>query len=240
MVAAAVGLGVVAGGLGAAAIGSSASHDASSAQQASAQAGIAEQQRQFDSIQKLMEPYVTAGNGSLSAQQDLLGLNGTSAQSKAISALQTSPYFTAMQQQGTNSILSNASATGGLRGGNTQGALAQFTPALLAQTFQQQFGNLGTITGIGQSAAAGVGNAGLATGQGVSNLLQQQGAAAAGGYLGQGAAYSGALNSFGSGLGYWAANRTPSPTVPAVGYGSNASGFNGTLNNPSAYVAPGI
>lgn len=169
---------------------------AADAQSAAAEAGIEEQRRQFDAIQKLLEPYVQAGTGALTGQQDLLGLNGQGAQGAAISALESSPQFTALTRQGEDAILANASATGGLRGGNTQAALAQFRPGLLAQLIEQQYGRLGGLTSVGQNAAAGVGNAGMATGNNVANLLQQQGAAQAGGYLAQGkaqAGYAGAL-----------------------------------------------
>ena len=52
---------------------------------------------------------------------------------------------------------------------------------------QQQFGNLGGISSMGQNAAAGVGNAGMQTGSNIANLLGQQGAATAGGQIAQGA-----------------------------------------------------
>ena len=106
-----------------------------------------------------------------------------------------SPQFTALQQQGENAILANASATGGLRGGNTQGALAQFSPQLLAQLIEQQYGRLGQMTTIGQNSVAGVGSAGQNSSQNISNLLQQQGAAVAGGQI---AAGNRTANSFGS------------------------------------------
>jgi hypothetical protein len=187
-----------------------AAHDAAGAQSASAQAGIAEQRRQFDLIQKILSPYVGAGTGALSAQQNLLGLNGAGAQRAAVAGIQGGPQFQAMLKQGETSILQNASATGGLRGGNVQSALGQFSPMLLSQLIQQQLGNYGGLVSIGQNAAAGVGNAGMQTGQGIAGLLQQQGAAVAGGILGQGAAGVGALNSIGSGLGaYYAMRRQP-------------------------------
>lgn len=156
---------------------------ASDAQTAAAQAGIEEQRRQFDALQALLKPYTEAGTGALAGQQALLGLSGADAQQQAISGIQGSPQFKALLQQGENSILANASATGGLRGGNVQGALAQFSPALLSSLIDQQYSRLGGLTSIGQNAAAGVGNAGMATGQGISALLQQQGAAQAGNYL---------------------------------------------------------
>lgn len=152
----------------------------------SAQLGIDELRRQFDRLQELQAPYAQAGTGSLKAQQDLAGLNGPQAQAAAIAQLEGSPAFTAMQRQGETAILQNASATGGLRGGNTQAALAEFRPAMLAQLIDQQYGRLGGITSLGQNAAAGTGNAGMQTGANVASLLQQQGAATAGGQLAQG------------------------------------------------------
>lgn len=163
-----------------------AADDASRTQAAAAQAGIEEQRRQFDAVQQLLNPFVTAGNSALTGQMDLLGRNGDDAQLKAIQALQASPQFTSMLRQGESSILANASATGGLRGGNTQAALMQFSPSLLAATINDQFGRLGQLSSLGQSSAAGVGNAGLQTGNAIAGLLQQQGAARAGGQIAAG------------------------------------------------------
>jgi hypothetical protein len=202
---AAAAVAVVAGSIYAAKKSANAAEDASNQQAASAQAGIAEQQRQFDAVRELLSPYVSQGTTALTAQGDLAGLNGVGAQKAAIDALQASPQFTALQQQGENRILANASATGGLRGGNTQAALAQFSPALLNQVINDQYGRLGGMVSIGQNAAAGVGNAGMQTGSGISNLLQQQGAALAGGALAGGRAQSGYVNAFANGLGAYGA-----------------------------------
>lgn len=195
------------GGLVSADAQRSAGNSAADAQSAAALAGIAQQNKQFEAIQALLKPYVDAStgpNGSLQAQQNLIGLNGNDPQAAAIEAIRKSPQFTAMQQQGENSILQNASATGGLRGGNTQAALGQFSPQLLAQLINEQYGKLGGLTSIGQNAAAGVGNAGLATGNNISNLLQQQGAAQAGAFLNQGKQTGNMWGSLGGALGAYA------------------------------------
>lgn len=160
--------------------------DASQTQALAAQQGIAQQDKMFAAFQAALAPYQQAGIGALTGQQNLLGLNGNDAQASAIGNIQASPQFMAMQQQGNDAILANASATGGLRGGNTQAALAQFSPQLLSQLIQQQYSNLGGLTSIGQNSAAGVGNAGLNTGNNIAQLLQQQGAATAGGQIAQG------------------------------------------------------
>ncbi len=167
---------------------SQAAGDASNAQAAASAADIAERRRQFDSIQALLKPYVDAGPGALTGQQDLVGLNGVDAQKKSIDAITNGPLFSGLAKQGENAILQNASATGNLRGGNTEGALAQFRPQLLQQLINDQYSKLGGLTQVGQNSAVMQGNAGLATTAGISSALQQQGAAQAGAFLAQGKA----------------------------------------------------
>lgn len=207
--------------VGSAVIGAAASSHAASkaakAQTASAQMGIDEQRYQFDALQELLKPYSTAGQGALAAQQDLLGLNGNGAQQGAINGIQNSAQFGAMLQQGENSILQNASATGGLRGGNAQSALAQFSPRLLASLIDQQYSRLGGITSIGQNAAAMTGNAGMQSGNSIAALLQQQGAAQAGASLAQGNAIAGIASGAANGLGMYSAMSRGTAAAPAAG-----------------------
>jgi hypothetical protein len=186
--------GAIGGALGGAFEGSESVSQASRAQQQAAQGGIDEQRRQFDAVQKLLQPYTQAGASALAQQQALLGMGTPEAQQQAINALQSGPQFQALQQQGENAILQNASATGGLRGGNVQGALAQFRPALLSGLIDQQYSRLGGLASLGQNAAAGVGNAGMSTGTNIATLLGRQGQAQAGGILGQQSALTGGIN----------------------------------------------
>lgn len=167
---------------------SNAASTAADAQTVSSQAVIEEQRRQFDAVQKLLAPYVRAGEGAIKGQQGLLGLAGPAAQKQAIAGLEGSPQFASMMQQGENAILQNASATGGLRGGNMQAALAQFRPQLLSQLIESQFSKLGTISGLGQASATGQAAAAQQTGANIGNALTQQGQAAAGAALAQGQA----------------------------------------------------
>ncbi|QNY18277.1 hypothetical protein IC765_06425 [Acinetobacter seifertii] len=188
---------------------------ASDAQVQAAQIAADEQRRQFDKLQELLNPYVNAGTGALTGQQDLLGLNGLQAQQDAISNINNSAEMQTYLQQGENAILQNASATGGLRGGNTQSALSQFRPQLLNQMINQRFTNLGGLTALGQNAAAGVGNAGMQSANNIGNLMQQMGAAQAGNALAQGQAsanmWGGVANALGTlGGAYMNRGKTPS------------------------------
>jgi hypothetical protein len=188
-----------------------AAEKAGQVQAAAAEKGIEEQRRQFDRMMEVLEPfrtqgvqalgglqpYVEAGVPALEAQQALAGLRGPEAQRAAIAQIESSPEFQAQVEQGERALLQRAAATGGLRGGNVQEALAQFRPAMLSDLINQQYSRLGgftqlgsqtgtNIAQLGQSSAAGQGAGALRTGESIAGLLGEQGAARAGGILGQG------------------------------------------------------
>ena len=181
-----------------AAIGARSARKAADAQARSAEQGIQEQRRQFDAATQLFQPYVQAGVGSLGQQQALLGLSGPEAQAQAISQIESGPQFQSLVQQGEAGILANASATGGLRGGNVQGALGQFRPQMLNALIQQQFQDLGTITNMGQASSGKQAAAGQLAGTNIANLYGQQGAAKAGAQMAQGNAWGSALGGIGN------------------------------------------
>lgn len=164
----------------------SAGKKAAAQQAAAAQKGIDTVQGNFDYIKGLLTPYSNVGTNAVAEQGNLIGANGDAAQQAAIDELQNSPIFQTLKDQGETSILQNASATGGLRGGNTQVALSQFSPNLLNQLIQQQFGNLGSLTNTGLGAAGGLASAGTGTANTIAQLFQQQGAAQAGGTIAKG------------------------------------------------------
>jgi len=203
-----------------------AAESAAATQAGSAQAGIEEQRRQFDKVQELLKPYSIAGEKALGGlepfaaagapaleqQQALLGLRGPEAERAAIERIRGGETFQALAGQGEEALLQRASATGGLRGGNIQGALAQFRPALLSSLIDQQYGRLGGMTALGvettgnlarlgQASAAGTGAAAQTTGANVANLLGQQGAALAGAEIAQGKAFGAIPAAISGGLG---------------------------------------
>lgn len=214
-------------------------------------ADIAEQRRRFDKVQELLKPYVEAGTGAigglapyrqagagaipilqqfasaggpaLEQQQALLGLRGPEAQRAAISGIEQGPGFQAQVRAGEEALLQRASATGGLRGGNIQAALAQFRPQMLQEAIEQQYGRLGGLVGVGgtiaqqlassglgsterlaalgQASAAGTGAAAQTSGTAIANLLAQQGAAQAGSEMAQGRAFAAIPSAIAGGLG---------------------------------------
>jgi hypothetical protein len=185
-----------------------AAEEAAGIQAGASQAGIAEQRRQFDELQRMLAPYrqagevalgrlapyITGGERAYEQQAALAGLSGPEAQRAAVEAISGSPGFQESVRQGEEALLSRASATGGLRGGNIQAALGQFRPQMLEQAINQAYGRFGGLAGTGlgltqnlvgggQSAAGMTGQAGQGMASNIGNLLAQQGAAQAGGAL---------------------------------------------------------
>lgn len=106
-----------------------------------------------------------------------------------------SPFYTTGVERAEDAILRNAAATGGLRSGNVQDALARANQDLFLQSYQNQLTGLqglgaqpsyaskiaGVQTGIGQTQAAGL--------LGAAQARQQ-------GYQGVGDAITGGINNY--------------------------------------------
>lgn len=179
-------LGDTVGGITGAKQAGEAGERAAQLQAQSADLGVEENRRQFDKLTELLSPYVDVGGKALEAQSALLGLEGDEAQALAIENIEKSPFFQTQIESAEEALLQNRSATGDLRGGNTALALAELRPSLLNANIMQRYANLGGLTNIGQSSAAGTGAAGQASAQTIADLLGQKGAALAGGQLAQG------------------------------------------------------
>jgi hypothetical protein len=173
---------------------SSAAKKAGSLQADASALGVAETRAAREEMRKLLEPYTAAGTPALQQQMAALGLSGPEAQAEYVAQQEQSPIFQALARQGEEAMAQNAAATGGLRGGNFQGALAQFRPQLLNQFLEQQYSRLGGMTQLGQQSAAGVGSAGMQSAGQISDLLGQAGAARAGAALGSAQAWGNVLS----------------------------------------------
>lgn len=174
-------------------------------------AGLAQQDRQFQQTRADNLPFLTAGQGAIGASSDLLGLNGNDPMAAAIAALKASPAFTSLYDTGADTILQNSAATGGLRGGNTNMSLAGFGSNLLATVIQNQLQNLGGIANIGAGTAGNLGSLGQSNSNAVSNLLTQRGSAQSNGIAGQYGAIQSAIGGVGQAAGnYFGGQGLPS------------------------------
>lgn len=150
-----------------------------------ATAGIAEQRRQFDVTQGNLNPFQEAGVAALGQQQALLGLSGADAQQSAFNQFNESPGQRFLRQRQEKSLLANASAIGGLGGGNVRTALQEQAAGIAQQDFQNQFGRLGQLAGQGQQAVTNIGQFGSQAAGNIANLGQAGAEARASGILGK-------------------------------------------------------
>jgi hypothetical protein len=104
-------------------------------------------------------------------------MGGADAQSQAMAQLESSPYFQAISKQGENAIMQNASATGGLRGGNVQRALSEFRPQMMRQEIDRMAQYYQNLMGQGYNATNAQGQMGGQYAQGLSGLATGRGSA---------------------------------------------------------------
>ena len=126
--------------------------------------------------------------------------DGLAGQAAAIDALKASPLYQSLYRNGEEAILSNAAATGGLRGGNTQSSLYNLGADTLSNVIQNQLANLGGIANMGMGSAGQLGQFGATAASNIGNSLTQQGQAQAGAALTKGGINASNWNNIGGAL----------------------------------------
>lgn len=183
------------------ALGASGNSKAIKKANAAQQAAIAAAQQQFQQTygeaKTNFNPYIAGGLEASDQTNRLLGigdhLTGTASnplsaqqqQTGALAALKDSPLFKSVFNTGQEAVLQNAAATGGVRGGNVQNALAENGENTFASVLQNYLAQLGGVAGQGLSASSGLANLGANNAQSLGNLFQASGASNAGAILGQ-------------------------------------------------------
>lgn len=164
-----------------------ASKKAAKAQIAAMEKGIGEQRAGLSTINSYFDPWRLGGEKAYTQYGNLVGLGGAEAQQAAIDQLQQSPFYQSLYRRGEEAVLQNASATGGIRGGNTVGALADFGADTLATTIDRQLGYLGGLSSMGYGAAGQQAGYTAGTTNNITDLLTGQGQAKAEDYMRRGA-----------------------------------------------------
>jgi len=204
------------GTIGASVIGSNASQSAANTQAGAANNATQAQLQMFNTVQSNLQPYNTAGQNSLGTLQNFLNGQGNSAPFSFNYNPANDPEYNFLLQQGSNAITSQASATGGVNSGATLEALQNYGQNTALQSYQTEYGNalnayganqtnlsniyarLMGVAGLGENAAAGVGNAAVSTGQSIGSNMIGAGNAQAAGTVGSANALSGGLTSLSS------------------------------------------
>lgn len=195
---------------------------AAKTQAASADQASAIQQANFEQTREDLMPYKQAGDTSLKQLMGQMTPDGYFNQSYKGDKFnfQADPSYAFRQQQGQDAIQSSAAAQGGLLSGATLKALTQYNSNLASQEYGNAFNRwqstdnnnyerfnadqtnrynrLSNLVGIGQNAAAQVGNAGAQTAQAVANNTMSGANSIAAGQVGSANAWSNTANDLGS------------------------------------------
>lgn len=199
----------VVGTVGGAAISSRASKKAAQTQAASADRASQIQQENFEQTRKDLMPYKQAGDTSLSQLMGQMGSNGYFNQTYTGQDIYSDPSYQFRLQQGQDAIQSSAAAQGGLLSGATLKALQNYGQESASQEYgnaynrfnadqTNRYNRLSNLVGVGQNAAAQVGNAGAQTAQAVANNTMQGANALAAGQVASANNWSNTANNLGS------------------------------------------
>ena len=134
------------------------------------------QREALNYLKQANAPALEARNFALGGLMDYYGGN----QQGVVNQAMQSPFYQSMVGQGEEAILRNAAATGGLRSGGVQQALAQNSQNVLQSLVGQQLSGLGMLSGFNTGAenvanlTSGIGST-LAQGQVAGAQAQQAG-----------------------------------------------------------------
>jgi hypothetical protein len=179
-------------------IASNKANKASGQQVGATMAGIESQEKMFDKSLELQQPYREAGYGAL---EGLQGLVDPTQRAETLQGYYGGEEYKALSGQVEEQQLRNAAATGGIRGGANQAALATIAPKLGQQYLSglnQQYTGLANM---GMGAASQGSSQAMQLGGNVSALQQQAGQARAANSLAQGNIWGNVIQDVGA-LGY--------------------------------------
>ena len=177
--------------VGSSLIGSSASKSAARAQAAAADRATDAQERMFERQVELSTPYREAGELALNKLVPL----ATEYTPFGMEQFQADPGYAFRLSEGQKALERSAAARGGLLSGGTGKALTRFGQEMGSQEYTNAFNRyqaerqarlnpLQSLTGMGQTTAQQMGQAGMQAAQGMGQTQMAGAAARASGYVG--------------------------------------------------------
>lgn len=195
------GLALGAGMLGSGLAQSKATEKASKLQQQAAKQGIDSQEAMFNRSLELNQPYREAGYDAIGGLQ---GLMDPAQRGQMLNDYYAGDEYQQMSNQVEEQQMRNAAATGGLRGGQNQAALASIAPQLGQQYMQGLQNQYTGLANMGMGAASQGAQGAQQFGAQQSALQQQAGQAAAQNAITQGGIWGNTMQGLG-GLAFGAA-----------------------------------
>ena len=176
-----------------------------------------------------LSPYTTAGYGSITQQQNLLGLNGQDAADAAMATFQSSPSYNYLMSEGLRGIDAGAASTGMLRSGATLKAEEKYASNLADLDFSDYYTRLAGLTTTGANAAGGQATANTSTANQLSSIATGEGNALSSIYGNTTSGLSSTINSLFKNLGTEGVFSSGSGS----GSGNLSSWVKSTQNDPS-------
>jgi hypothetical protein len=105
----------------------------------------------FERGQAATQPFREAGIRGMQGMESLMSPEG---QAEFMQSYQQSPMFQQMMDQGSENILKQASATGGLRTGQSNVAMGSLAPQLMMNALSNQFGQYQSLAQPGAQMAS--------------------------------------------------------------------------------------
>jgi hypothetical protein len=188
------------GGIGSSIIGANAAESAAQTQAQAAEQAEQTQLSMFNTAQAAEAPYNQTGQGADATLAGLYGISGSGAgtgtpTAASLNAFTQSPDYNFALQQGTQAMQRSAAAGGTLISGGQLKAGQEFGQGLATQQYGNYFNRLLSLSQLGQSAASGISNAAVSSGQTIGNTQQALGQSLASGTVGAANATTGGLNS---------------------------------------------
>jgi hypothetical protein len=134
--------------------GGGAERDAANAEVAGRREAIGEARRQFDLNRADLAPRIEAEQSALEQLLRFLGVRGADAEREAIEGFQESPGQAFLRKRQERALVRNASATGGLRGGNILTALQEQANDIASTQLGDRMSRLAGVAS-GNTAVAG-------------------------------------------------------------------------------------
>lgn len=210
---------VVAGAVISGTVASKSASKAAKAQGEATDVATDEQRRQFDITQENIQPTIEAGNLAREQLVSSLGLRGQEAEQEFLSGFKESAGQKFLRERGEKSLVRNASAIGGLGGGNVRRALTEQGIGIASQRLSERQNRLAAVSGSGQTASSDLGQFGQTTATNIGNLALASGEARASGIMGQNQAIQSGISGVTTGLaqsGLFSSSPTGGQTLPAA------------------------
>lgn len=178
-----------------------------------AQAGADLSQAQYELQRQDRLPYMESGRNAL-AQLDRLNAGD-------YSGFTQSPDYQFALEQGIKGVDRSASARGTQFSGGQLASLANYTTGLASQNYGNYYNRISQLAGLGQNAAAGVGNAGMQYAGQAGGYMADAANAGAMARIGAASTYGDLGEQLSGAFGRWQQGRDQSRS----GYGGQGSGM---------------